>query len=330
VGTAATAKQQQVINTTEWVPDTNPRKNTMNIQGFLTNLATQTSSTETLRAYRQDLEKYEEFLRLKGLRVTQAKPSTISEFINHLNNKNGGALAPASISRRLSVLSAFYEFLRGNSDGEIRNPVARMKRPKVNNELPRAVEDNTLATLVDGITDVRDRAIVLLFVYSGLRLSELCQLNKDTIVPRRQKTPDGTAQFFGTGEVLGKGRKRRQFMVGPTALQALGDYIKAHRMKDDNPALFLSERHQRISSRSVQDIVDRWCKRLDVPHIHVHQLRHSFATRNVNAGMSAAVLQELLGHSQLSTSQRYFRVKPDRLMREYFSVMEYVRQTSPV
>jgi site-specific recombinase XerD len=302
----------------------------MNINGFLTNLATQTSSTETLRAYRQDLEKYEAFLRLKGLRVTQAKPSTISEFINHLNDKNGSALAPASVSRRLSVLSAFYEFLRNNSDGEIRNPVVRVKRPKVNNDLPRAVEDNVLATLIDGITDIRDKAIVLLFVYSGLRLSELCQLNKDTIVPRRRKAPDGTVQFFGVGEVLGKGRKRRQFMVGPTALQALGDYIKAHRMNDENQALFLSERHQRISSRSVQDIVDRWCKRLDVPHIHVHQLRHSFATRNVNAGMSAAVLQELLGHSQLSTSQRYFRVKPDRLMREYFSVMEYVRQTSPI
>lgn len=70
----------------------------MNINGFLTNLATQTSSTETLRAYRQDLEKYEAFLRLKGLRVTQAKPSTISEFINHLNDKNGSALAPASVS----------------------------------------------------------------------------------------------------------------------------------------------------------------------------------------------------------------------------------------
>jgi site-specific recombinase XerD len=330
VGTSATPKQKQMSNLTGRVPATNPRKNKMNIDGFLKNLASQTSSTETLRAYRQDLEKYQEFLRLKGLRVTQAKSRTISEFVNHLNDKNGGPLAPASVSRRLSVVSAFYEFLPDNSDGEVRNPVARVKRPKINNELPRAVEDNVLATLVDGITDVRDRAIVLLFVYSGLRLSELCQLNKDTIVPRRRTAPDGTVQFFGQGEVIGKGRRRRQFMVGPTALQALGEYIKAHRTKDEIPALFLSERRQRISSRSVQDIVDRWCKRLNVPHIHVHQLRHSFATRNVNAGMSAAVLQELLGHSQLSTSQRYFRVKPDRLAREYFSVMEFVRQTSPV
>src|ERR1039458_3874796 len=306
------------------------RKGLMKIEAYLKNLASQTSSIETLRAYRQDLEKYEEFIRTKGLRVTQAKPSTITEFINHLAGKNGGAFAPATVSRRLSVLSAYYEFLRNNSEGNITNPVQRVKRPRVNNEAPRAVEDNALANLVDGITDIRDKAIVLLFVYSGLRLSELRQLNKNSIVSRKRKSPDGTAQYFGTGEVIGKGRKRRQFMVGPTALQALGEYIKKHRTKDSNPALFLSERHQRISCRSIQDIVNRWCKRVGVSHVHVHQLRHSFATRNVNAGMSATVLQELMGHSNLSTTQRYFRVKPDRLSREYFAVMEFIRQTSPV
>jgi site-specific recombinase XerD len=302
----------------------------MKIEAFLNNLASQTSSKETLRAYRQDLEKYEAFLRVKGLRVTQAKPSTVTEFINHLADNHGGALAPATVSRRLSVLSAYYEFLRNNSDGNITNPVQRVKRPKVNNEAIRAVEDNALATLVNGITDVRDKAIVLLFVYSGLRLAELCQLNKDTIVSRRRKAPDGTVQFFGAGEVMGKGRKRRQFMVGPTALQVLGEYIKAYRTKDSNPALFLSQRRQRISCRSVQDIVSRWCTKLGVSHIHVHQLRHCFATRNVNAGMSAAVLQELMGHSNLSTTQRYFRIQPDRLSREYFAVMEFIRQSSPI
>jgi site-specific recombinase XerC len=302
----------------------------MRIEAYLKNLSTQTTSRETLRAYRQDLEKYEAFLRSKGLRVTQAKPSTITEFINHLTDTHGGALAPATISRRLSVLSAYYEFLRDNSDGKITNPVDRVKRPKVSNEAPRAVEDNALANLVGGISDIRDKAIVLLFVYSGLRLAELCQLNKDTIVSRKRKTPDGQDQYFGTGEVMGKGRKRRHFMVGPTALQALGEYIKAYRTKDNNQALFLSERHQRISCRNVQDVVSRWCKKLGIDHIHVHRLRHSFATRNVNAGMSAAVLQELMGHSNLSTTQRYFRIQPDRLTREYFSVMEFIRQSSPI
>jgi site-specific recombinase XerD len=311
-------------------PKCNERKDNMKIQAFLRNLATQTTSVETLRAYRQDLEKYESFLRSKGLRVTQAKPSTITDFINHLNESHAGTLAPATVSRRLAVLSAFYQYLRDNTDANITNPVQRVKRPKVNNDVPRAVKDDVLAKLVNGITDKRDKAIVLLFVYTGLRLNELRQLDKDTIATRKRKSPDGTIQYFGRGEVTGKGRKRRFFLVGPTALQALREYIKECRTKDKIPALFLSARRQRISSRAIQETVNKWCKELGVPHVHIHQLRHSFATRNVNAGMSAAVLQELMGHSSLSTTQRYFRVEPERLTREYFSVMEFVRQCSPV
>jgi site-specific recombinase XerC len=267
---------------------------------------------------------------MKGLRVTQAKSTTISDFVAHIAAKRGSPLAPATVARRLAVLSEFYEFLAMDSNGKIKNPVRRVKRPTVNNDLPRAVEDQVLARLVQGITNKRDKAIVMLFLYTGLRLSELRQLNKATIVTRKQVSPDGTIQYFATGEVLGKGRKRRQFLVGPTALEALREYIKAYRATDNNPALFLSQRHQRISSRAIQATVDKWCKKLEIPHIHVHRLRHSYATRNVNSGMSAAVLQQLLGHSTLSSTQRYFRVQPDRLSREYFSVMEYVRQCSPV
>jgi site-specific recombinase XerD len=302
----------------------------MNIKGFLKNLATQTSSIETLRAYRQDLQRYEAFLRMKGLRATQAKSTTITDFIAHLTASHGSPLAPATVARRLAVLSEYYQFLGNDSNGKIKNPVQRVKRPTVNNDAPRAVEDHILAALVGGIRDKRDKAIVLMFLYTGLRLSELRQLDKTTIVMRKRVSADGSTQYFGTGEVLGKGRKRRQFLVGPTALEALREYIKEFRATDNNPALFLSQRRQRISSRAIQETVDKWCKKLDISHVHVHRLRHSYATRNVNAGMSAAVLQQLLGHSTLSATQRYFRVQPDRLSREYFSVMEYVRQCSPV
>jgi len=301
----------------------------MDIHGFLRFLRTRTTSLETLRAYRQDLEKYQEFLRSRGLRVTQVRPTTITDFINHLNSNRSTPLAPASVSRRLAVLKSFHDYIQDKSDGTIPNPVDRVKRPKVQNELPRAVDDQTLARLVDGITDLRDKAIILLFIYSGLRLSELRQLNKDSIVSRRRRMPDGSAVYLGTGEVLGKGRKRRTFIVGEIALEALGHYLREQRSRDPHPALFLSSRRQRISCRNIQDILDRWCRKLAIPHAHIHQLRHAFATRNVNAGMSAAVLQELMGHASLSTSQRYFRVKPERLSREYFAAMEYLRQTSP-
>jgi site-specific recombinase XerD len=302
----------------------------MKTKAFLTSLTTQAGSAETQRAYRQDLERFEAFLKKKGLRVTQVKPSVITEFLKHLEEEAGRPLSPATVSRRLSVLSAYYDFLGGNSDGKIANPVLKVKRPKVRNDEPRAIDDNSLAKLVEAISDKRDRAIVLLFLYSGLRLSELRQLNTNTITTRRRTRPDGTIEFYGIGEVTGKGRKRRKFLVGPSALQALGEYIRESRTKDTSPALFLSERRTRLSTRAIQQIVDKWCRRSAVDQIHPHQLRHSFATRNVNAGMSAAVLQELMGHASLMTTQRYFRVRPDRLAREYNAAMEFVSQGSPI
>jgi site-specific recombinase XerD len=306
----------------------------MKIDSFIESLSTQTKSKETLRAYRQDLTRFGAFLKEKGLRTNQVKQSTIAEFIRHLEDTKGRTvsdrLAPATIARHLTVISAYYEWLRGDSDVAIRNPVERFKRPKVRNEKPRDVDDGILAKLVDGITDLRDRAIVLLFVYSGLRLSELGQLDKTTITLTKRKQPDGSLQYLGSGQVIGKGSKKRSFLVGAKAMQAVAAYIAQQRMEDDLPALFLSSRKTRLSTRAIQQILDKWCTRLKLSHIHVHQLRHSFATRSVNSGMSEAVLQELLGHASLNTTQRYFRMKPERLSREYFSTMEFVRQFSPV
>ncbi|MGA8087440.1 MAG: nucleotidyl transferase AbiEii/AbiGii toxin family protein [Terracidiphilus sp.] len=107
-----------------------------------------------------------------------------------------------------------------------------MRRPKVQNDLPRAVEDNVLKTLVDGISDLRDKAIILLFVYTGLRLAELCQLNRNTITTYARELPAKGKQYFGMGEVGGKGSKRRQFLVGPAATGALKAYIRECRTKD--------------------------------------------------------------------------------------------------
>ena len=183
----------------------------MKIDSFIESLSTQTKSKETLRAYRQDLTRFGAFLKEKGLRTNQVKQSTIAEFIRHLEDTKGRTvsdrLAPATIARHLTVISAYYEWLRGDSDVAIRNPVERFKRPKVRNEKPRDVDDGILAKLVDGITDLRDRAIVLLFVYSGLRLSELGQLDKTTITLTKRKQPDGSLQYLGSGQVIGKGRR---------------------------------------------------------------------------------------------------------------------------
>ncbi|MHB1675894.1 MAG: site-specific integrase [Acidobacteriaceae bacterium] len=183
----------------------------MKLDSFIEYLSTQTKSTETLRAYRQDLTRFGVFLKDKGLRTNQVKRSTIADYIRHLEDTKGRAVsdspAPATIARHLSVIAAYYEWRRGDSDLVLRNPVEGFRRPKVRNEKPSDVDDSVLAKLVDGIIDLRDRAIVLLFVYSGLRLSELRQLDKTTITLTKKKQPDGSLQYFGSGEVIGKGEQ---------------------------------------------------------------------------------------------------------------------------
>ena len=238
----------------------------MKIDGFMQSMST--CSKETLRAYRQDITRFEAFLDQKGLDDSQVKQSTIIEYLRFLEDNKGrtasGTLAPATVARHLSVIAAYYDFLERDSDVAIRNPVDGLRRPRVRNERFRDVDDSVLAKLVDGIVDLRDKAIVLLFVYSGLRLDELRQLDKTSIRLRGKKQPDGSMQYFGSGEVIGKGSKRRSFLVGPKAMEAVTDYIAEQRMKDDYPALFLSSRKTRLSSRAIQQVVDKWCIRLGV------------------------------------------------------------------
>ena len=306
----------------------------MTTDKFLDSMSTRTKSQETMRAYRRDISRFDAFLKANAIGVLEAKPSTIGEFQKYLEANKGrtatASLAPATVARTLSVVSEYYEWLRTECDSPIANPVLRKKRPKVQNQLPRAVNDNVLADLVDGISSDRDKAIILLFLYSGLRLDELRKLDKTTISLRRHRLSDGSDGYFGTGEATGKGDKTRTFIVGPRAMEAVRAYVAGCRMSDNKQALFLSSRGERISSRGIQQILYRWCNRLGVQRLHVHQLRHSFATRSVNSGMSAVVLQKLLGHVNPETTQRYFEIKDERLSREYHAVMEFVRGGSPV
>jgi site-specific recombinase XerD len=300
----------------------------MDIDDFMAHMQIRTKSKETLRAYRSDLEKYEDFLRSKGLRVSQATRKTVEDFIRHLSSKPtrkaGAELSAASVNRRLSVVSAFYEFLRARSDGKMNNPVVRISRPKVDNVQFRAIDETTIDQLLSGITSTRDRAILALFIASGLRLSELHQLNKDTIARRQRKMPDGSIRTVGVGEVVGKGNKRRQFLVDEATLSMLVSHLR-ERGPDSYPALFLSSRRKRLSRRSIEDILHRWCRVLSLDRLHVHQLRHSFATRMANNGMASVVLKEIMGHSSFTATQRYFRIRPERLAREYFAAMESMR-----
>lgn len=305
----------------------------MKIDQFMAYIEARTQSRNTLRAYRSSLERFAAYLDQEKLSADQVRRQTISGYINVMQRNRGrtreGQLSAATINRHLSVISQYYRWLQGEEEGRISNPVSLIHRPKVRNKKPRAVEEPILQALNKGIGSYRDKALILVLLYSGLRIDELRRLNRDSISAIRHVRRNGMIEFFGIGEVLGKGNKKRGFIVGPAGMKALKEYLINSRSADSLKPLFISSRKSRLSCRSMQHILGKWCQRLGLPHSHPHQLRHSFATRNVNAGMSLVVLQELLGHESLETLQRYYKIHGTRIKQEFFAAMEYVPRFSP-
>ena len=139
---------------------------------------------------------------------------------------------------------------------------------------------------------------------------------------------DGTLSSFGVGRVIGKGRKDRAFVIDLPTVQVIAAYLRS-RGQDGIDALFVSARHQRMSTRAIKERLHFWCKRLGLARLHVHALRHYFAGRLANARIPALVLQELMGHESFSTTMQYFRLQESRLAQEYFAAMEMIGHPNP-
>jgi site-specific recombinase XerD len=297
----------------------------MDIKGFLDYLLARGCSSNTLAAYAGDLAQFETFLKERKLRCTSVKPKLVQEYVNLISRPDpaaGTKLAPATVWRRLASLSTFYEWLRIQRDGKQHNPVKAVARPRLRRGSPKAIDETQLGILLEQVTDLSDKAIFSLLVASGLRLSELYQLNRDTITVERKQLPDGQTRVLGVGVVVGKGDKERTFLIDSRTLEIVVQYLRSRR--DSCPALFVSNRRQRLSRREIQHIFKKWCRRLNLPDYHVHQTRHSYAQVLASAGIPSIVLKELMGHASFDTTQGYFRIKRQRLATEYFAAMELV------
>jgi site-specific recombinase XerD len=288
------------------------------------------ATPETLRAYRSDLKLFGTLLRERSVaRINQVDHALVGEYIEYMRqqpNPRFGrtGLADASIARRLAAVSSYLEYVRATSAPKLRNPLKDLSRKWQKNNEPKPVDEYTLDFLLASITNARDRVLFSLLLATGLRVSEVHQLNRDSIGTEEEIDRDGKVGFIGYGEVVGKGGKRRKFYVDQTTLFACAEYVEAR--PDDNPALFLSERKQRMSVRAIQYTLDAWCRKLDFSHINVHRLRHTYATRLANANISSIVLKDLMGHSSFTTTQRYFKLTDATLARGYFSAMEYLKR----
>jgi site-specific recombinase XerC len=229
----------------------------------------------------------------------------------------------------LAALSSYCDYLRCEAAESLVNPFHKMpiRRSLPGNVEPKPIDSTLLELLLGGIDDLRDRAMFRMFAASGLRVSEMRSLNRDSI-SIIEEVNGSKRTIVGVGEVLGKGNKRRKFFIDQHALVAYAEYVISR--KDEAAALFLSERGTRLSVRGIQFRFDYWCKRLGVPHFNVHRLRHSFATELANSDIDPIVLRDLLGHFSFVTTMRYFKLKDQTIRRRYFAAMQRAKLKRPI
>jgi site-specific recombinase XerD len=137
--------------------------------------------------------------------------------------------------------------------------------------------------------------------------------------------PDGTVRVWGTGKVVGKGSKERTFYFDESTVGLIDVYLRTR--NDRVPALFISERKQRLSRRAIQDVLSTWCARLGLHGVHIHQLRHFYASRLADAGIDAHALRNLIGHENYDTTLRYITTPESTNAAEYFAAMERATTT---
>jgi site-specific recombinase XerC len=184
-------------------------------------------------------------------------------------------LSDATIARRLAAVSSFFDFTRANSSKKVQNPIDDFSNRWKRNNRPKPVERHVIDKLLITIDSPRDQVLMQLFLATGLRISEMAQLDR-TSIRIEELTEDGKPMVLGIGEVVGKGKKSRNFYVSQKMLLPYIRYLRER--KDEHPALFLSERNKRMSVRAMQERLAYWCRKAGIPHTRVHRLRHTFAT----------------------------------------------------
>ncbi len=229
------------------------------------------------------------------------------EYMNYLNRVRGNSAR--SRARKVASLKSFYKYLYSKANLIDENPTAELESVKSQKHLPKhfTVEDSiALLNSVENRNAIRDYCIFTLFLNCGLRLAELISINLTDI-------------HGDTLVVIGKGGKERTIYLNQACLDAIHAYLPVRNQQTptarDRNALFLSERNQRINRRTVQYMVEKYVKKLGLdPHKYTtHKLRHTAATLMHQAGVDIRVLQEILGHKQLSTTEIYTHINNDQM-----------------
>ncbi|MCA1727359.1 MAG: site-specific tyrosine recombinase XerD [Actinobacteria bacterium] len=280
-------------------------------------------SRNTVIAYRRDLDRYREHLgaagRTSALDVDEAGVTAFIEGLSKREFEPGRRYTASSVARALAAVRSFHRFLVTEGDTDD-NPAGGVARPKVPRSLPHPLALSDVEALLaapgtDGAVSLRDTAILETLYGAGLRISELVGLDVDDL---------DTEPGEGAVRVIGKGNKERMVPLGRYALQSLDAYLTRARPVMARPgskgALFLNQRGGRLTRQGVTMILKQAANRAGLRmRVTPHSLRHSFATHLLEGGADVRVVQELLGHASVSTTQIYTLVTEDHLREVYFT-----------
>tara|TARA_B100001063_G_scaffold116998_1_gene109251 strand:- start:2407 stop:3324 length:918 start_codon:yes stop_codon:yes gene_type:complete len=266
-------------------------------------------SSNTIKNYLRDILLLKKQSPNKDFKSYKVEDIRRSVSIFHQKGING-----KSLSRMLSSWRGFFDFLTNRYKFK-QNPVIGIKAPKSKKTLPQTLSIDQVMKLID-ITDstllgIRDRAVMELFYSSGLRLSELVNIKLHEI-----NTDDNTAT------ITGKGDKTRVVPIGEYAMKALNGWLierdKIKNISPENKFVFLSKKGLPLGTRSIQYRLKYWAKKQGIPeNIHPHLLRHSFASHILQSSQDLRAVQELLGHTNISTTQIYTHLDYQHLSKIY-------------
>ena len=270
-------------------------------------------SRNTVLAYGRDLRNYIAGLKRAG--VTLPDQITRERIEAHIQHLRESGLAISSVERAVSAIKGFHRFMVSERITAA-HPAADLPLPKKPDRLPDVISHDQAASLLDQPfpetpAGQRDHAIVEVLYGCGLRVSELCGLDLRRVLLDEQVL-----------RVVGKGDKERIVPIVGTAAEVLGDYLENWRPQLVNPrvstpAVFLNNRGRRLSRQSVHSLVARAGGVVGIEGLHPHTLRHSFATHMLEGGADLRIVQELLGHADISTTQLYTHLDRSHIREVY-------------
>lgn len=273
-------------------------------------------SPNTTSAYRRDLSNFSQFLTKEVINLENVRLEHLEKFISESRRRE---LSPSSTARLAVTLRSFFKFYAKETGVE--NPARDLKPAKLPRRLPKALSITDVTKLIESAPNsghgLRDRALLELLYATGARVSEVIALNLTDL------KSDG--EDIQTVKLYGKGRKERVVPIGKLARHELEQYLVtirpslSEKSRNRTDALFLNFRGGRLSRQSAWKIVCEAAQRAGINSISPHSLRHSFATHLLDGGADIRIVQELLGHSSVTTTQIYTMITIEKIRESYIS-----------